>query len=67
MQHIEFSRPNPELQALVETNEEDAYNEHEPLISKAVEPEEAPFEEGYGIGDEEPEGTNSYDVVDEWN
>ncbi len=39
------------------------------LSKKAIVPEEevAPYEEGYGIGDAEPAGTNTYDFTDEWN
>lgn len=61
-------RPNPELAPFIESSDEEGYNEHETVVTKvqAVE-EEKPYEEGYGIGDEEPEGTNSYDVPDEWN
>ena len=61
-------RPNQEITPFVESVEGEGYNEHEQTVTKvqAVE-EEKPFDEGYGIGDEEPEGTNSYDVPDEWN
>lgn len=51
--------------------DEEGYKEEEDLAllkkREVVEDPETLVEEGYGIGDDEPSGTNSYDVQDEWN
>lgn len=49
---------------------EEGYREEEDIaLAKrgTVEEETDLYEEGYGIGDAEPAGTNTYDMQDEWN